>query len=191
MTTRFGLLLPLLLAATVLSLSACAGQNHEPTVAGLEDRVAATSSSADSADLENELNDYVECLRKEGVNLPDPSVDADGRVSIRPPTDGRNLDPDAFTRAQKACGDVPKGLTFGLGGKDRSELQDTAVEFAQCMRERGVDMADPDLSSLGTSGGASPFGKLDRDNPKVAAAIEECQKVWTAAGVGSGSGGNG
>jgi hypothetical protein len=64
------------------------------------------------------------------------------------------------------------------------EFQDSALKFAQCMRKEGIDMKDPDFSQ-GASGGANPFGNLDRDDPKTAAALQICQKEF--AGVTGGN----
>jgi hypothetical protein len=43
--------------------------------------------------------------------------------------------------ALAACGGGDPEAT--AGGDDRSELREAALDFAQCMRENGVDMEDP------------------------------------------------
>jgi predicted small secreted protein len=177
-------LIPVALAAVALSLTACGGDSGDgggvATLAG--DTASATPSAAASGDLEKQLNDYVECLRKQGLDVPDPSVNADGQVTFgRGAGGGQNFDRDKFADAQKVCGDLPEGLTTPLDNIDQSQLQDTLLKFAQCMRGEGIDMPDPDMSKLGSGG--NPFGSLDRDDPKVAAATEVCQKVFAESGL--------
>ena len=127
-----------------------------------------------------ELNDYVACLRENGANVPDATVDDKGRVSFGAPQGGQVVDRDKLQAAQKTCGPLPEGLTSALNPND-PKLQDVALKFAQCMRGEGVNIPDPDFSKVGQGG--SPFGDIDTDDPKVAAAIKVCQKVWTDAGI--------
>jgi len=181
---------PLIMAGCVLLLvlSGCATGSNKAQVASLADSGTASATPASTADLEKELDTYVECLRKQGVNVPDPTVDAEGRISFGRATNGLTFDRDKLQAAQKVCGDPPAGLTAGFDEQDQAALQDTALKFTKCMRAEGIDVPDPVFSKIG-QGDASPFGDLDQDDPKVAAAIEVCQKVWTEAGI-IGRGGN-
>jgi hypothetical protein len=188
MTTRhLGYLVPALLTATLLTLTACGGGSGGSQVASLDKgSSSATPSTAASGDLEKEVTAYVECLRKQGMDLPDPTVDAKGQISFGRPANGQTIDRTKLQAAQKVCGDVPAGVTAGLNLNDPA-LQDAALKFAQCMRGQGVDVPDPDVSKLGSGG--NMFGNINRDDPKVAAGIKACQHVFTDAGVGPGGGG--
>jgi len=192
MTTRHRvrLVLPLALVA-VLSLSACGGSSDgDSQVASLATAGSSATATAKAAsgDTEKQLNDYTECLRKQGVDVPDMTVDADGNIA--PPAGGSGsgagaIDRDALAAAQKVCGDPPASVTSALQNRmNDPEFQDSALKFAQCMRKEGIDMKDPDFSQ-GASGGANPFGNLDRDDPKTAAALQTCQKEF--AGVTGGN----
>lgn len=189
MTPRHRLrMIPVALLAAALSLTACGGKSDAGAIATLNDGTAtATPRASASGDLEKQLADYVECLRKQGVDIPDPTVDAKGQVSFGRPAAGARFDRGALTKAREACGDLPAGLTTGPGTMDRSQMQDTLLTFARCMREQGIDMPDPDMSKVGTGEG-SPFGDLDRDDPKVAAATEVCQKAFTDSRNGASGG---
>ncbi len=75
-----------------------------------------------------------------------------------------------------ACGG--SGNSSGSGASDTSsseDPQDQAVKFAQCMREHGVDIPDPETDDQGRMslrlGGGE---KVDKD--KVDAAMEACKK---------------
>jgi hypothetical protein len=144
------------------------------------------ASPTASGDAEKELLGYVECLRGEGLDVPDPTVDADGNLTLG----GRGgsgiqpgqIDREKFQAAQEKCGQPPAGA-LGLDDEDRSELQDAALEFATCMRGEGIDVPDPDFSQGGAGGrGGMPFGDLDTDDPKVAAAVEKCQDAFQGIG---------
>lgn len=153
---------------------------------------------------EERLLAFAECMRENGVDFPDPVVEADGTVTFgfRPgggtgAADLQELrevgrDPD-LPAAREACGGMLEGLAFGpgQGGFDLIELQDTLLAFAQCMRDNGVDMGDPDLSRFrpganddDQSGG--PFRVIEfeigPDDPDFAAAFGVCQQQLPQAG---------
>ena len=67
--------------------------------------------------------------------------------------------PTASAWTCPACGELLEGATLGFReGFDRTELEDTLVEYAACMRENGYDMPDPDFSGSGAGPGAGPGG---------------------------------
>ena len=122
-------------------------------------------------------------MREHGVDVPDPEVDG-GRLTIRRGSGGRRLDRidgEAFQAAQKECG-TPFGRTGppALSAEQREELQETMLEFAQCMREHGVDMPDPQFSSDGGGvmfrAGPGP-GRVDRDTTTFREAEKVCGKI--------------
>ena len=159
---------------------------------------------------EERLLAFAECMRENGVDFPDPVVEADGTVTFgfRPGGGEGGLgrlgeigqDSD-LPAARDACGGMLEGLAFGpgQGGFDLIELQDTLLEFAQCMRDNGVDMGDPDLSRFGPGANdddqpGGPFGPsvaIDIDDPDFAAAFAVCQQELPQAGRGSRLGGGG
>jgi hypothetical protein len=191
--TRRRFALPLLLSAGLLVLGACsstaASSDDDGGVATLGNAGSAAPSA--SADVLKEVTTWVECLRGEGVDLPDPTVDENGQVTFgRLQAAGKNpkIDRDKMDAARKVCGDPPPGVMSAAQNTiDDPAFQDAALKFARCMREQGVDVPDPDFSAAGGAQGGM-FGKINRDDPKVAAAIKACQHVWTSAGVGPGAG---
>ena len=167
---------------------------------------ATGGESAEPGDLtdEEQLLAFAECMRENGVDFPDPVVEADGTVTFgfRPGGGFAALreigrDPD-LPAAREACQGLVEGLAFGPGpgGFDMIELQDRLLEFAQCMRDNGIDIGDPDLSRFapgaddgGQPGG--PFGVIDTDDPDFAPAFEICQQQLPQPGQGGGFGGGG
>ena len=144
------------------------------------------SASADATDEELALA-FVECMRDEGIDFPDPTVAADGSVSLIPPggAAGLNLDLNdpAVSNAGELCSPLLAGASFlPTGDGDLTELEDTLLAFAACMREQGVDVDDPNLGN-GFSPNAIFGGSFDPDDPANADAIAECQGVFGAGGL--------
>ena len=86
-----------------------------------------------------------------------------------------------------ACAEQLEGVVLGFGGRDfdPTELEDTMVEYAACMRENGYDMDDPDFSSFGPGtngepgegGPGGPFREIDPEDPDFVAANEACGEI--------------
>lgn len=187
--------------ALALVATACGTSAGAPEVATLEEgstsSTTAAASSEQSSDEDNLLQ-FAACMRDNGVDVPDPTVDAEGNVQLGgSPGDGEERPAlrgdEAFGAAIEACGELLEGLTFGFGERDITALQDTLLEFALCMRDNGVDMPDPDFSEFGAGGepgqGVGPFGDLDREDPTYIAAEEVCGDLL--AGLGPRGGGRG
>jgi hypothetical protein len=87
---------------------------------------------------------FSECMRDNGVTeFPDP--DASGGLTIDGVLNGSSLDPNspAWKEAIGACRDLqPAGFTGD--GEVSAEEQERRLEFAQCIRDNGVeDFPDP------------------------------------------------
>jgi hypothetical protein len=177
-------------------LTGCSTSTEPPGVASLSDNDAANAaaSSTPAQDPEAALLSFVECLRSKGLDVPDPTVDADGNLSFRPRSvmSQGTVDREKLRAGMEACGGPPEGLGGGFSREDRTRFQDTALKFAECMRGQGLDVPDPDFSAgAPRAGGGGPFGRqLDRDDPKVAAALEVCQQIFADSGLGQPGGGS-
>ena len=164
--------------------------------AGSEETNGAVSAeSDDTSDMTDEesLLAFAECMRDHGVDFPDPVVEADGTVTFgfRPGGGGEGglaalreigRNPN-LPAARDACSGLLEGLAFGpgQGGFDLVEIQDTLLEFAQCMRDNGVDMGDPDLRDFIPGGDddgqpGRPFGGIDFSDPDLLTAFQTCQQ---------------
>jgi hypothetical protein len=185
-------------ALLVLLLAACGGGGSDDGVAsaseessGSDDTSGSDDSGDDSSgdgsasDSEDELLDWVACMRDEGVDVPDPQVDADGNLTLGAGLGGGgggDVDPQALQDATEVCGEIPQSA-FGGEQPDQTEIEDTLLEFAQCMRENGYDMPDPDFS--GEGGLTSAFGDIDTNDPAFHEAAEACEDIL-AGGLGGG-----
>jgi hypothetical protein len=125
---------PLAALATVALIGA--GCSNEPAENG-------SAGNANAANRDNAV-EFAECMRDNGVSrFPDP--DASGELTIDGVLNGSSLDPStpAWKEAIGACKDLqPPGFT----GDDEvsDEEQEARLEFAQCIRDNGVeDFPDP------------------------------------------------
>jgi len=110
--------------------------------------------------------------------MPDPTVNADGSVQPIPPGQQQLLgDPD-FQEAAEGCVNLIEEATFFSGAPDLSDFEDGLLEFAQCLRDNGLDVDDPDLSKFVPGEGARMFGDdFDPQEPANADAIAACQSL--------------
>jgi hypothetical protein len=185
-TTRVLLLLAALtLLAAVASGCGSSGSSGEG-VATLDGAAADggddTQQNDETQDPEEAALAWARCMRKEGVNVPDPEVGDGGSITIRPGSGGgalRQGNREKFEAATKKC-----GTPFGdaepprLSDEDRQELQDTMLEFARCMRENGADVPDPDFSQGG--GGffrVGPGEGLDPEDSTFQKAQKACEHI--------------
>jgi hypothetical protein len=155
-----------LLLVTAL-VGACGGGDDGGGVASLsgagsDGAGSATSTTLSEEEAEQALLDWAECMREQGVDVPDPQISEDGGVSIQvgsgpggddegesdgdtPPTP---MDREAVQQAEDACGQPP--MVGSFTEEDREQMEQDALEFSECMRDEGLeDFPDPDFSSFG------------------------------------------
>jgi hypothetical protein len=183
--------LPLVFAAC----SASAGTSDGVASLASPDAAAAASASPDaSSNPEDAMLAFAQCMRDNGVDMPDPQTGGGGvRIGI-----GQNgIDPggEEFQAAQEACQQFLDDAGFG-GPRELSQEQlDQQVEFAQCMRDNGIDMPDPQadggvriqIRGQSGSGGAGPGG-IDPQSEEFQAAMEACEDLRPNFGPGTDDG---
>jgi hypothetical protein len=175
---------PLAALVVVVALAACGDDSDDPGVASLDegaDAAAASASASATAGAEEELLAYTECLRDQGLDVPDPEVDADGNLVLGggggggPGAGGGLPDQEEFEAAQEVCGEPPAGVGGALDELQSPEFQDALLAFTQCLRDRGYDVEDIQIGEGPAAGGGNPLGDLDLEDPEVAADLDECQ----------------
>ncbi len=118
-------------------------------------------------------------MREHGVDMPDPQVGSNGEMSFSIGAGPGKLDRSKVQEAQEACQDLmPTGL--GKPGDIPQEQRDAMLAFAQCMREHGIDMPDPQFETGGMVMIGGP-GE-DGDGPKFDPQSEEFQAAEDACG---------
>ena len=144
-----------------------------------EDPVVEDESAPEDATDEEMALAFVACVREAGFDqMPDPTVQSDGTVQLLPPGQQQLLaDPD-FQEAAEGCVVLIEEATFFQAAPDISAFADDLLGFAQCLRDNGVDVEDPDLSRFVPGQGARMFGDdFDPQDPANADAIAACQSL--------------
>lgn len=155
-------------AAALLALSGCgSGGGDEIASAGGTPTGTAGQKVEEAGDEERAFQ-FVECMRDNGIDLPDPTPDGNGGFDFGLADQEVDLQSPAFQDAMRACRDKLPG---GGPNLDDPEVQDKLRGFAQCMRDNGVDLPDPDPG--GGFGGA--MAEIDRSSPAFQEAMETCQ----------------
>lgn len=152
-------------AALLVALTGCSSGPGE----GIASAGGTPSATRKPASDEEKAQEFAKCMRDNGVDLPDPEPDGNGGFDYGMADAGVDVSDPNFRKAVRACRDKLPG-----GGKDYlddPEVQAQLREFAQCMRDNGVDVPDPDPDG-GFGGG---LADIDRDSPAVKKAMEACQ----------------
>lgn len=177
---RFGLrmrLLALMATAGILAVACSSGGGASP--------------SPTRASVEAALLAFSQCMREQGItDMPDPTVDSEGNVQIKRPPGGHGSGAhEAFAAARNKCDKYLRGVTQGFSHGDLTKTQDQFLRLAQCLRDRGVDVPDPDFSDGGHDPGTQFLDAINQSDPTVQAALRACQqKVFGSEGFGHGGG---
>lgn len=166
---------PLLMLA-IGTMSGCSGSKKDsdiPTATGGGSAGTSPSPTA-SLDADEQGRAFAQCMRENGIDMDDPDGKGGGGMqSLR----GTNIDRDKLNRALAACrSKAPNG---GQGQLLDPEQTEKLRQWAQCMRDHGVDVPDPDpnnpSSLLGTL-------LLSSSDPKSQAAFQACQDKFVQPG---------
>jgi hypothetical protein len=160
----------------VLGLSACGGDksgNGVATAGGGDP--AASASPGQSIDARDAQLRYAQCMRENGIDVPDPEPGKPVRIT----GNGDKTNYDKLQAAQKKCQPI---LEQGGVAPDPNDpaRQDANLKFAQCMREHGVNVPDP------KPGEGLKIQAQDGDKAKIEAAQKECRQHLPGGGPGGG-----
>jgi len=216
MTTRRRAALLLALALLGPGLAACGGGNDDDgdaAVASLSGDDGTETEEVDdddgdgggaqperemSAEQQDAILEFAQCMRDHGIDMPDPEISSDGGVMIRGggPGDAPEGGPgdEEWEAANEACQPIMDEAMpeVEIDPEEQAEMQDQMVEVAQCMRERGYDMPDPQVDGngritveMGAPDGGGDQGEVMPPDDEQQEDMEECQE---AAGMEGGPG---
>jgi hypothetical protein len=187
---------PIVALVAILALAAliagCAGAGAAPsgvaTLGSPSPEPGTSDAPASSQDPEEAVLAYAECMRENGVDMPDPQVGANGEISMS--IGGNGLDRAAMQAAQEACGDLMEGA-FDGPRELTPEQKDALIAFAGCMRDHGIDMPDPQFDGgrvvmRGTAQEGGP--RIDPQSGEFAEAQEACSELLGDMGRGPAGG---
>jgi hypothetical protein len=187
------LLLSLLgLAALCALLAACGGEDDggaavasapdESTAAGDDgtgtaDAGTGTDKDVSPKDRQEAMLAFARCMRKNGVDMEDPKPGEGLALRVRKGEEKK------MEKAQKACQPILRNAIGEPSAEERKAMEDSMLEFARCMREHGVQVADPKPGEGIRIGG--PGTKIDPEDPTFKAAQKACEGTLRKGAKGS------
>jgi hypothetical protein len=156
------------LGVLAFALAACGNPGGNGSkVASISDPAKPSNqqNASDNRSDEDKIRDFTKCMREHGVDLPEPSSapkaggggegGGGGGIVIQ----GAGPDKEKIDKANEACRPLlPNG---GKPPKLDAKQLDEMRKMAQCMREHGVNMPDPDPNNPGM--GIGPDSGVDPD----------------------------
>lgn len=144
------------LLALLMALTAC-GAKEQPNDAKKDDK--------------GDMVKFAQCMRENGIDMPDPKEDGNGGVMIEAaPADGGGApDEEKMKSAHEACKQhLPNGGEFK---PPSPEEQDKMRQQAKCMRDKGHNWPDPKFEGGGT---AESIELPNMDDDKVKQDMKDC-----------------
>lgn len=129
-----------------------------------------------AARADEDLTAFTECMRRQGVELPDADASSRG-TTIRIP---EGLAPEQLASARGRCEQhLPKLAGTAPDPVAAAEVRDRAVRFAACMRREGVDFPDPQVHDGRVV--IAPGRAVDPDDPATRRAQIRCGELMPGA----------
>jgi hypothetical protein len=168
----------------ILALGACGEPASGPDVASAKGG-ATPSATASNAAQQGDPVKFAECMREHGIEVQLPEGGGGGAIRVK----GRPGDEGKMDEAQQACRQYAPSGGPGDGEPMSKEDQEKFLKFAQCMRDHGIPMADPEFEGGGVrmkiEGGRSGPRV---DDGKAEAAQKACQSILPEPPDGAGDG---
>jgi hypothetical protein len=164
--------LALLGGGLALATGGGTGDDDDSGVATVDDDSAAASDTGSgdgdeptADEVQDAMLEYAACMREHGIDMPDPEFHDDpdgggggGGVVMQGGSGGDTgdgtgpADRGEFEAADAECGEIMEEVRSEMPQMDPeevAELQDKLLAMAECMRDRGYDFPDPEVSSDG------------------------------------------
>ena len=139
---------------------------------------------------------FAQCMREHGVDMPDPvfsgTAGGGGTITQQRPALNPQTEP-AFNAANEACKHFQDDIRRNGTSEPMSAAEQKAfLDYAACMRDHGIDMADPTFEDGGVSirigepgknAGPDDPGGIDPQSATYQAAQTACQHFLQDAGM--------
>jgi hypothetical protein len=156
-------LLTVPLAVASLALAACGG-GEDPDLSSADER----------GEMREAALDFAQCMRENGVDMPDPTAGGGIRLQAGP---GSGNNPQTVERAQEECREHLEAIDPPeISEEQQREFKEQALKFARCMREQGIDMPDPTFGEGGRVQQRIGPGGINPEDPRFQEAEEECSQ---------------
>jgi hypothetical protein len=152
------------LSVALLATACGTGKSASAEVASLGSTVGTAPDTTTPVDTQDALLKFAACMRDNGVDMADPTFDADGNPTGGGFGPGSGIDRQSseFQAAQNICADLLQGVQLGGRGRngvDREAIQNSVNDFTACLRDEGLAVDDvtfgpPGGANAGANGGA-------------------------------------
>jgi hypothetical protein len=155
------------LALCAVGLVACGGGGGSGSGGG-------GSAAREEAGLE-----FAECMRAHGVEMEDPEPGAQSSEG------GGDPNSPTTKKAEAACNGKLDQVAQETSPEEDEEFREGWLAFTECMREGGIELADPEF--LGPGQVHLGIAGIDTESPAFEAAMEGCQaRLPESSGFGVG-----
>ncbi len=155
------------ISLALLATACGTGGGASAEVASLGSTTGTAPDTTSPDDTQDALLQFAACMRENGVDMADPTFDADGNPTaggLGGPDSGIDPQSDEFQTAITACGDLMEGVQFGGrgrgGGIDQEAIQNSLSDFTACLRDEGLDVDDITFGPPGGGAGGAPDGSI-------------------------------
>lgn len=172
-TVALGLVV-LALLAPACTESRSSSDNGVASLGGSSDETSGASGTGQKPFEEAGL-DYAECMRTNGIDMPDP--EPGGGFDING-TKEQDFSEDEFRDADVKCRHfLEDARPPQLSEQEQQQLEEDALAFARCMRDHGIDLPDPWFAEDGSVAIeiGEPGSDLSPDDPDFRAAQRACE----------------
>ncbi|HMS11500.1 MAG: hypothetical protein V9E99_16950 [Microthrixaceae bacterium] len=144
------------LTCATLALAGCGSDSTTkadvPSLNGSDASSEATTTT--TIDPEEAAQNFVACLREQGIEVADPKVDSDGQIDMRSIFDSAGINPgdDSMRTAMDSCRDELANAGFGPSEEDSEARQEAMLAFTSCLRDEGLDVGDITFDGPGQGG---------------------------------------
>ena len=179
-----------LMLVLALVAAACSNSDGSSNVASIDTGTADASEQLErdpTEETETAMLAFTQCLRDQGIDVEDPTMDADGNMQL-PPINLTSVvegtDPEApmpdIDAIISPCEEHLAGIVTTAGPGGMIDVEDMFLAYSECMRSNGVDLPDPDFSS---NGGVIDLGSDGGDGATFEAADKECRHLLADLGI--------
>jgi hypothetical protein len=156
-------------AAAVLVLSACSSDEGDgiASAGGAQNRATAETEETAPLDPDAQALVFAECMRDNGVDMPDPGPGQQGLGTAFQAVAG-DYDRETLQQAISACQDLMPQYA-----SEEQHVEGWELELAECLREQGLDVSDNPFNDAHS-------GEIDVN--EFSAAMEVCRDVLTGGG---------
>ena len=160
-----------LFAFALVVLTACSGAAVPVETVPVASTITTTTSSTP----EGGAAAFNACVKEAGVDLPELTIDSEGRPRLALLVAGVEiLEPDVREALARCSAVLTESGALAVEGDLRNRVMGVLREFSQCMREEGM-LAFPDPAP-GFAGEGDPFplDEVIRSAPGFSAAADTC-----------------